>query len=64
MPAKGDAYDIVLDAQGKTAWGRAYVGGDTLVAVLTEGYLIPICLLLKSAIDGRAENIAGPYFHI
>src|SRR5579862_3493224 len=30
------AYGIVLDAQGKIAWGRSEIGGDPIVAVLTE----------------------------
>ncbi len=30
-----DAYGIVLDARG--AWGRCDIGGDPIVAVLTEG---------------------------
>jgi riboflavin biosynthesis pyrimidine reductase len=30
------AYGIALDAQGKIAWGRADIGGDPIVAVLTE----------------------------
>jgi len=30
------AYGIVLDAQGKIAWGRSDIGGDPIVAVLTE----------------------------
>jgi riboflavin biosynthesis pyrimidine reductase len=30
------AYGIVLDAEGKIAWGRADIGGDPIVAVLTE----------------------------
>ncbi len=30
------AYGIVLDALGKIAWGRADIGGDPIVAVLTE----------------------------
>src|SRR5262249_22960956 len=30
------AYGIALDAQGKIAWGRAEIGGDPIVAVLTE----------------------------
>ena len=36
--AKRDAadYGIVLDAQGKIAWGRSDIGGDPIVAVLTE----------------------------
>lgn len=31
-----DAYGIALDAHGKIAWGRADIGGDPIVAVLTE----------------------------
>ncbi|HET6234061.1 MAG TPA: dihydrofolate reductase family protein [Acetobacteraceae bacterium] len=31
-----DAYGIALDAQGKIAWGRSDIGGDPIVAVLTE----------------------------
>jgi riboflavin biosynthesis pyrimidine reductase len=30
------AYGVVLDAQGKIAWGRSDIGGDPIVAVLTE----------------------------
>jgi riboflavin biosynthesis pyrimidine reductase len=30
------AYGVVLDAAGKIAWGRADIGGDPIVAVLTE----------------------------
>jgi riboflavin biosynthesis pyrimidine reductase len=30
------AYGIALDAQGKIAWGRAEIGGDPIIAVLTE----------------------------
>lgn len=30
------AYGIVLDAQGKIAWGRADIGGDPIVVVLSE----------------------------
>ena len=30
------AYGIVLDAHGKIAWGRADIGDDPIVAVLTE----------------------------
>ncbi len=30
------AYGVVLDAQGKIAWGRADIGGDPIVCVLTE----------------------------
>ncbi|HEU4655423.1 MAG TPA: RibD family protein [Steroidobacteraceae bacterium] len=36
--AKRDAksYGVVLDAHGKIAWGRADIGGDPIVVVLTE----------------------------
>jgi len=30
------AYGVVLDAGGKIAWGRADIGGDPIVVVLTE----------------------------
>jgi len=30
------AYGIALDAQGKIAWGRSDIGGDPIVAILTE----------------------------
>ena len=31
-----DAHGVVLDARGKIAWGRSDIGGDPIVAVLTE----------------------------
>lgn len=31
-----DAYGVALDAHGKIAWGRADIGGDPIVVVLTE----------------------------
>jgi riboflavin biosynthesis pyrimidine reductase len=36
--ARRDAktYGVVLDAQGKIGWGRADIGGDPIVVVLTE----------------------------
>jgi riboflavin biosynthesis pyrimidine reductase len=36
--ARHDAkqYGVVLDAQGKIGWGRADIGGDPIVVVLTE----------------------------
>jgi len=34
--APGIAWGIALDAQGKIAWGRSEIGGDPIVAVLTE----------------------------
>ena len=30
------AYAVVLDAQGKIAWGRSEIGGDPIVVVLSE----------------------------
>src|SRR3954471_10873678 len=30
------AYAVVLDAHGKIGWGRADIGGDPIVVVLTE----------------------------
>jgi riboflavin biosynthesis pyrimidine reductase len=30
------AYGVVLDAQGKIAWGRSDIGGDPIVVVLTK----------------------------
>jgi riboflavin biosynthesis pyrimidine reductase len=37
-PSPGDAraYGIALDARGRIAWGRSDIGGDPIVAVLTE----------------------------
>jgi hypothetical protein len=35
-PGDAAAYGIVLDAQGKIAWGRSDIGGDPIVVVLTE----------------------------
>src|SRR5262249_36340933 len=32
----GAAYGVVLDAQGKIAWGRGYIEGDPIVVVLSE----------------------------
>ena len=31
-----EAYGVVLDAHGKIVWGRADIGGDPIVVVLTE----------------------------
>lgn len=37
LPKRGAAvYGIVLDAQGKIAWGRSDIGGDPIVVALTE----------------------------
>jgi riboflavin biosynthesis pyrimidine reductase len=35
-PGAAAAYGIALDARGKIAWGRSDIGGDPIVAVLTE----------------------------
>jgi riboflavin biosynthesis pyrimidine reductase len=34
--AEIEAYGVVLDAHGKIAWGRADIGGDPIMVVLTE----------------------------
>jgi riboflavin biosynthesis pyrimidine reductase len=31
-----DSYGVVLDADGKIAWGRSDIGGDPIIVVLTE----------------------------
>ena len=37
LPKRGAAVSgVVLDAQGKIAWGRSDIGGDPIVVVLTE----------------------------
>lgn len=37
LPKRGaPVYGVVLDAQGKIAWGRSDIGGDPIVVVLTE----------------------------
>lgn len=37
LPKRGaSGYGVVLDAHGKIAWGRADIGGDPIVVVLTE----------------------------
>jgi riboflavin biosynthesis pyrimidine reductase len=35
-PGDAAAYGIALDGQGKIAWGRSDIGGDPIVAVLTQ----------------------------
>src|ERR1700726_2679732 len=35
-PPDAKAYGIVLDAHGKIGWGRSDIGGDPIVAVLSE----------------------------
>ena len=36
MKRDAAAYGVVLDAQGKIAWGRSDIGGDPIIVVLTE----------------------------
>jgi riboflavin biosynthesis pyrimidine reductase len=31
-----EAYGVVLDAQGKIVWGRSDIGGDPIIAILSE----------------------------
>ena len=35
-PGDASAYGVVLDAEGKIAWGRSEIGGDSILVVLTE----------------------------
>ncbi len=51
------AYGIVLDAQGKIAWGRGDIGGDPIVAVLTEQ--VPDAHLAGLRSDGVSYVFAG-----
>src|SRR5258708_38359504 len=48
------AYGVVLDAQGKIAWGRSDIGGDPIVVVLTERVSDPHLAGLR---QGRASYI-------
>jgi riboflavin biosynthesis pyrimidine reductase len=52
-----EAYGIVLDAHGKIAWGRADVGGDPIVVVLTEAVSDEHLAGLRS--DGVSYVFAG-----
>jgi riboflavin biosynthesis pyrimidine reductase len=51
------AYGIALDAHGKIAWGRSDIGGDTIVAVLTEQ--VPDAHLAGLRQDGVSYIFAG-----
>jgi riboflavin biosynthesis pyrimidine reductase len=51
------AYGIALDAQGKIAWGRSDIGGDPVVAVLTEQ--VPDAHLAGLRQDGVSYIFAG-----
>jgi riboflavin biosynthesis pyrimidine reductase len=51
------AYGIVVDAQGKIAWGRSEIGGDPLVVVLTEQ--VPDAHLAALRADGVSYVFAG-----
>jgi riboflavin biosynthesis pyrimidine reductase len=58
IPKRGaSAYGIVLDAYGKIAWGRADVGGDPLVAVLTRQ--VPDAHLAGLRADGVGYVFGG-----
>ena len=43
------AYGVVLDGNGKIAWGRSDIGGDPIVVVLTE-------LVSDAHLEGRREE--------
>lgn len=51
------AYGVVLDAQGKIAWGRSDIGGDPIVVVLTEQVSDAHLAGLRS--DGASYIFAG-----
>lgn len=51
------AYGIALDAHGKIAWGRSEIGGDPIVAVLTER--VPDAHLAGLRRDGVSYIFAG-----
>lgn len=52
------AYGIVLDAHGKIAWGRADIGGDPIVTVLTAQVSDAHLAGLRE--DGISYIFAGP----
>jgi riboflavin biosynthesis pyrimidine reductase len=54
---EADAWGVVLDAHGKIAWGRADVGGDPLVVVLTRA--VPDSHLAGLRQDGVSYVFAG-----
>lgn len=51
------SYGVVLDAQGKIAWGRSDIGGDPIVVVLTEGVPDPHLAGLRG--EGVSYIFAG-----
>jgi riboflavin biosynthesis pyrimidine reductase len=51
------AYGVVLDAQGKIAWGRSDIGGDPIVVVLTEQ--VPDAHLAGLRSEGVSYVFAG-----
>ncbi len=51
------AYGVVLDAHGKIAWGRADIGGDPIVVVLSEQVFDAHLAGLRA--DGVAYVFAG-----
>jgi riboflavin biosynthesis pyrimidine reductase len=51
------AYGVVLDAQGKIGWGRADIGGDPIVVVLTEA--VPDAHLAGLRGEGVSYIFAG-----
>jgi riboflavin biosynthesis pyrimidine reductase len=51
------AWGVVLDAHGKIAWGRSEIGGDPIVAVLTEA--VPDAHLAGLRGDGVSYIFAG-----
>lgn len=50
-------WGVVLDAQGKIAWGRADIGGDPILVVLTEA--VPDSHLAALRADGVSYVFAG-----
>jgi len=51
------AYGVVLDAHGKIGWGRSDIGGDPIVAVLTES--VPDSHLAGLRAEGVSYIFAG-----
>jgi riboflavin biosynthesis pyrimidine reductase len=51
------AYGVVLDAHGKIAWGRADIGGDPIVVVLSES--VPDAYLAGLRGEGVSYIFAG-----
>jgi riboflavin biosynthesis pyrimidine reductase len=51
------AYGVVLDAQGKIAWGRSDIGGDPIIVVLTTA--VPDAHLAGLRSEGVSYIFAG-----